>query len=128
MNRVVYRNLNKAKALGYAPPNVWWSVANVSGNVGKGKLQDHTQSITLRNVTANCQQGGIQRIRREHERAIVAWCIGEVVATDTNVSGMREISINPYNESEFVWRDTRQPIQWPLAIVKFTNAGAFAVK
>ena len=122
----VYRNLNAAK-------RDWsrfvWSVADVSGTVGRGKLRGHVDAIVLTDVAANCQQGGLRAIRDGGYRSVSAWLIGREIA-EAPTGERRAFTINPKRgELAYVWSDDRDTLV-DFATVKavhLTPNGAFAI-
>lgn len=85
----VYYNLNKG---GYSV------VSRTTGRV-VGWVQD----ITLTDVTFRVQPAGVRRIRERHQREVVAYVIGTIkdVESGPDVSGMRQVTFNPYRASTF---------------------------
>ena len=70
MRVCVYRNLNNGK----------WSVAAVSGNIGRGKVIGYVDEIALANVVFKTAPREAQKIAAGANKSVHAWFIGDVVA------------------------------------------------
>ena len=134
MKLSIHRNLNAMKTR----PDVFiYSIKNVTGNIGLGKLIRHTsdtETVWMINPIPVCQHGGLKKIAEKDERSVSAWVVGDVV-TQPIPGTLREITINPLSakrggrsELQYVWDDNHAPVQWSLVkAVKFAPDGTFAV-
>lgn len=99
---VVYRNLQPHKAT--------WSVADVQGARGRGRVQDVVDAIVLRNVTLVVYESASRSVRRKLEtqgkrdRNVHAWAVGEVVEGAAPPCG-EPVSYSPYRGVTFTLAD-----------------------
>jgi len=124
MQYVAYRNLNMVKR---DPTRFVFSYGPVKGNVGRGKVEGHTDDMVLTNVTANCQKSALKQIQTG-TRQVAAWLIG--TPSDNRPDGLtlRRFSINPkLGHLEFRWSDTLEPVQFPLPAVWLRADGCYSI-
>ena len=121
-----HRNLNKQRQ---DRTKYVYTFGSVSGNVGRGKVLGHSDQITLFDVVDNCQQSTLQKIANGEHRSVAAWLIGTPSDQGTDQSAkLRRFSINPtIGETQFLWSDTKEPVQFPLKEVRLTQSGTYAV-
>lgn len=111
-----------------------WSVAEVKGSKGKGRVIAHCREIVLADVTFHVSEASRQTVIRKGERSVHAWVIGTVWLGPS--SGWLEVhcgapvpvTYNPYRCGSFTRRDDGQPVT-AAAYVHFTvSDGAVAYR
>jgi hypothetical protein len=74
----------------------------------------HVQNITLGDVKFSVSKKGVERIRRNKRKAVVAFVEGRMIECDTICVapelGWHAVSFNPYKHNSFVLRDTQTKI------------------
>jgi len=96
---IVYRNLNRGG----------WSVAQVRGRVGVGRVIDHRASITLANVRFHVQPAAQAKVAAGAARTVHAWAIGELATPADPALRSCEITYNPRRSPHFTTR-SGQPL------------------
>ena len=127
-----HRNLNKQRQ---DRTKYVYTFGSVSGNVGRGKVLGHSDKIewadmALFDVVDNCQQSTLQKIANGEHRSVAAWLIGTPDQSSElrQPPKLRRFSINPtIGETQFLWSDTKEPVQFPLKEVRLTQSGTYAV-
>ena len=114
MRVVVYKNLNRGD----------WSVAEISGRSGRGRVIAHRQSIVLADVTFHAQPAAQRKVAAGGHRSVHAWCIGTVIAEA--IGPKTEVTYNPHRGAAFHTREGR--VVTAAAMVEFAVDGrAYAV-
>ena len=110
MRVVVYRNLN----LGH------WSVAEVSGRSGRGRVIGHVKQITLADVTFHLQPAAACKVARGEHRSVHAWAVGTIIAE--GIGPETEIAYNPKKRPQWLFFHTADGRRVDrAAMVKFTT-------
>jgi hypothetical protein len=117
MRAIVYKNLNRGD----------WSLATPAGKSGtlRGKVFDHTDSVTIENPVFVVQESGRQRVIAKKCREVHAWIVGDIVNSAPAGIG-REISFNPYRSGFFHYRDSAEPVTAAACIVFSVDGRAIA--
>jgi len=91
MRRVIaYKNLTRGT----------WSVAELKGERGRGKLLSHHVTLTLANCQFHVSEASRTRMLRTRQREVHAWVIGDLV--ETAPSAGTRVSYNPFKGPKFV--------------------------
>ena len=109
MRVVVYKNLNRGD----------WSVAELKGRVGYGRVIGHVQSIVLADVVFHWLPTAQQKVFRGAARTVHAWAIGEIIAEA--IGPKTEVTYNPKRCGGFHTRDGRAVSAAPM--VEFSSDG-----
>lgn len=115
MRVVCYRNLPRGE----------WSVAEVRGAHGRGKVIAHLPALALANVTFHVSESARQRVVAKRCREVHAWAVGELVDGATTPSPSLPscpITYNPYRAGTFTMRDGTTSVH-RCEYVEFTNRG-----
>lgn len=100
-----YRNLRNGK----------WSVQQRDGSTVQVVL--HADNVYMGVCSFVVQEKGNQRVRLEQRKNVHAFVRGVLLDAPTGVlgsadmSGMVEVTYNPYKYTSFVRKDTKQPVQ-----------------
>lgn len=116
MRVIAYKNLTRGT----------WSVAELKGERGRGKLLSHHVTLTLANCQFHVSEASRVRMVRNQQREVHAWVIGDLVE-QAPAAGVR-VSYNPYKGPDFVRCDTGAAVT-RAAFCHFTAAdGVFATE
>ena len=141
MKRAVYRNLNKARR---DPSTYVFSIAEVKGRTGKGKVQGHSDDVDnlrinkrdfyMANVEIALVPSTLRKIATQNEaRSVCAWLVGDFIGTETKLTGKyeRRFSINPkQGHTSFYFCDDMKPVGNALSRavgVRFSTSGTYAI-
>lgn len=96
-----------------------------------GKVTGYAQSVVLRDVTLRVRPAGVQRIRRRHEREIVAYVQGALESSSDNATlslpaDAQRVLFNPYEHDTFVLQDGT-PVLTAAAFYMTTPCGSWVV-
>lgn len=114
MRVIAYKNLTRGT----------WSVAELKGERGRGKLLSHHDALTLANCKFHVSEASRVRMVRNQQREVHAWVIGDLVEQPVQARGVR-VSYNPYKGPDFVRCDTGAAVT-RAALCHFLADGVFA--
>ena len=110
----VYRNIRKSKDS---------HTYSVKGS--DGRVQMHTQDIGLTDPEIKVSEKGKARVRKEGVKNVHAGIKGVISKIDNDKYHWREITYDPKKYETFIFRDTKEPVEKPDAIL-LTPKGAVA--
>lgn len=110
----VYRNIRKSKDA---------HTYSVKGS--DGRVQQHTQDLSLINPEIKVSKKGMERVRKEGVKNVHAGIKGDIAAISKDKYTWREITYDPKKYETFIFRDTKLPVEKPDAIL-LTPKGAVA--
>jgi hypothetical protein len=108
---LVYKNLR----------NGMWSVAQVVGNDGRGKLIEHRAALTLINARFVVKESRRKVIASGGHREVHAWIIG-TIADDVTLNNAVGITYRPRERAQFFRRDNGATVT-SAAVVQFNCDG-----
>lgn len=97
---VVYKNLIRGD----------WSVAELKGSRGKGKVIAHCREVILADVTMHVSEASRQAVIAKRCRSVHAWCVGTIACSVESVHPAVPVTYNPYRAGTFTRRDNGQPV------------------
>jgi hypothetical protein len=95
-----------------------------------GKVVGYAQSVVVTSPTFRVAPAGVQRIRRQGQREVVAYVRGTVVCASAEAvaipSGAVRVCFNPFEHDTFVTEDGR-PVHSADLFIMHTPCGSWAV-
>lgn len=89
---IVYKNLKRGD----------WSVAQLKGQRGRGKVVAHASSLTLTDVTFFVSEAQRQWVIAKGERSVHAYAIGTIADAPADITDAAvRVSYNPYRSGAF---------------------------
>lgn len=84
------------------------------------KVVGYSDSIVLRNVSFKVSEAGRQRVIDTKRKNVHAFIVGDQSLLRYSNSGLMPITYNPYKDTGFVWKRSRELIEGNVGVVVCT--------
>jgi hypothetical protein len=116
MEVAVYKNLHRNQ----------WSIAQLKGRRGYGKVIDHCNAVVLRDCRMVVREGARQAVLRDHCRTVHAFITGTIVS-EIPSGEQTAITYNPYRCGTFTERATGAAVESAAYVIFTSDEGAYAI-
>lgn len=81
----------------------------------------HLTNAAIEYPKFHISQAGKARVIRDKRKNVHAWAEGRLVGISADSSNLQEVYYCPYNTDQFLWKNTREPIESTSLLVVIDN-------